>query len=1110
MRINKIILVSILLLILTLGAVSASDNTDSSDSIASSQDIDIIADDDDDWGDDDDDGGDDYVEYEEGSGTVRPNINVKWPNEIKAGDEIEISYDLPEDMNTNVVLFINNERVDDGQEADNSTPYGVFIDEFGKNVLKFKFFGDDKYAPFTTQKTYTVSDYKFNLELTDENPVYGQNVNVTIDLPFDATGYVTVAGVKYEIGDEEAYLSVPLKNLQIGTNQVQIKYLGDEKYPAKTKNLPVNVKAKVVCSPSMAFNDVVFYLKLPANAQGNLEVCVDGANTKTSRVVNGIAEVRFDGLSLGSHIYKAKYTGNDYSCDEAEQQFEIAPAILIDSFKTTQDDNIVKISLPVGENGKLEVKYLRYDGEGGLQIGEVTKSADVFGEFLFDLSTLYYGYYVYEVRYTSDDGYFFYMIEEGYIRDPFSMEIIAPETVLSDEDVIEININHLGTDSGIIELYVDGEYYDEIECDESGMSTFYIEDALDVGTHEITAVFTGSEHYAPFEESTTILSTLLMFLIPDEIMIGSDDEITIETVNDATGVLVVYVDGEEFARQSIDGGTATISLESLAFDTHSIRVAYENGNYPTSSVSTVSNVSYTFKMSDESSEYASDDLFGINVPKDIAIEDLVVKVDNITCPVVQKDGGIGIDTSDLDIGSHVITVSYPGDDTFYPLSIEKTIDVAGKISVPSNVTAGDEKAMSLTLPKNPQGKLQLYEFDENYKSYVLVKSLGFTPSGNNAVAEIPMSELGFGDHKIKVTYSGDDYEIADLFKEISIKLDMNFEREIQYGKNSVITLNLPNAQGSIDVFLDGDEYDVVDFNDGHAKITFRGLEVGQHTFELLYEGVYAFDVEELFIVHPQITVPTGVVIDGAKSITLNSGSEPVGTVTVYADGKKYKELDLDEGKQSISLGGLSNGVHQLSIVYDSWDEMKYVKNYTVTTKKASMTAKDMSMNYLDGSKFKVLVKDYKGKKVKKGQSVKFYVDGKLFATAKTDSKGYASVALTHAPGKHTVKAVYKATTLTKKVTVKQILTLKKVTVKKSAKKLDLTVTIKKVKGLSVKNQKVTFKFNGKTYKAVTNAKGVAKVTIPQNVLKKLKVGKSITYQATFIKATVKQTVKVSK
>ena len=89
------------------------------------------------------------------------------------------------------------------------------------------------------------------------------------------------------------------------------------------------------------------------------------------------------------------------------------------------------------------------------------------------------------------------------------------------------------------------------------------------------------------------------------------------------------------------------------------------------------------------------------------------------------------------------------------------------------------------------------------------------------------------------------------------------------------------------------------------------------------------------------------------------------------------------------------------------------------------------------------------------------------------------------------------------------ITLKTVTVKKSAKKLTLQATLKK--GSSpLKSKSVTFKFNGKTYKAKTNSKGIAKVTIKQNILKKLKVGKTVTYMAKYSSFTAKKTAKVKK
>lgn len=79
---------------------------------------------------------------------------------------------------------------------------------------------------------------------------------------------------------------------------------------------------------------------------------------------------------------------------------------------------------------------------------------------------------------------------------------------------------------------------------------------------------------------------------------------------------------------------------------------------------------------------------------------------------------------------------------------------------------------------------------------------------------------------------------------------------------------------------------------------------------------------------------------------------------------------------------------------------------------------------------------------------------------------------------------------------KNTLTLKEVNVKKSAKRIVLTATLKQGSKI-YKNKKITFTFNGITYKAKTNSKGVAKVSVASNALKKLKVGKKVRYQASY-------------
>ena len=100
--------------------------------------------------------------------------------------------------------------------------------------------------------------------------------------------------------------------------------------------------------------------------------------------------------------------------------------------------------------------------------------------------------------------------------------------------------------------------------------------------------------------------------------------------------------------------------------------------------------------------------------------------------------------------------------------------------------------------------------------------------------------------------------------------------------------------------------------------------------------------------------------------------------------------------------------------------------------------------------------------------------------------------------------------MSKKLTVKHILKLKKVKVRKYARKLVLRASLNKVDDKYLKGKTIRFKFKGKTYKLKTNSKGIAKLTIKRKVLKKLKIGKNITYKASYLKDTRKRTVKVKR
>ena len=183
-------------------------------------------------------------------------------------------------------------------------------------------------------------------------------------------------------------------------------------------------------------------------------------------------------------------------------------------------------------------------------------------------------------------------------------------------------------------------------------------------------------------------------------------------------------------------------------------------------------------------------------------------------------------------------------------------------------------------------------------------------------------------------------------------------------------------------------------------------------------------------------------------------------------------------------------------------------NETNITVPAKIIAKDLQAFYTDAT-YSVTVYGTDGKTALKDTQVIFKVNGKNIGSAKTDARGIATLKLAQIPGNYKITAEALGVAITKKLTVKHIVSLKTVKVKKSAKKLVISVTVK-VGKKAISKKRVTLKFNGKKLTAKTNKKGVAKFTIKKNVLKKLKVGKKVTYTATYLKDTVKKTVRVKK
>jgi hypothetical protein len=325
---------------------------------------------------------------------------------------------------------------------------------------------------------------------------------------------------------------------------------------------------------------------------------------------------------------------------------------------------------------------------------------------------------------------------------------------------------------------------------------------------------------------------------------------------------------------------------------------------------------------------------------------------------------------------------------------------------------------------------------------------------------------------------------------LTVKSDANGKTISVYENDKLLgSTTVKNGKASFDLSLDPGKYILVtSYDDG--------------------------DVIEGFEIMNTIDVPDYVKIGYNTELTIDATFYDAAgvelfyrNVTFEFNGRTYTEtIDNNEGILSLTLYDLSLGKHTL--VLENPATLEQILTTIEVVSRFSGNS-NVNMFYADGSSFKVRVYDNYGNPVGANQIVTMKLNKKTYKV-RTNSKGYAilNIPNTVKPGTYKLTATYAGQTIKNTVKVKQVLKLAKVNVKKSAKKLVIKATLKGKK--PIKGKKLTFKFNGKTYTSKTNNKGIAKITIKQSVLKKLEVGKKVKYQVTYLKDTVKQTVKVKK
>jgi hypothetical protein len=368
--------------------------------------------------------------------------------------------------------------------------------------------------------------------------------------------------------------------------------------------------------------------------------------------------------------------------------------------------------------------------------------------------------------------------------------------------------------------------------------------------------------------------------------------------------------------------------------------------------------------------------------------------------------------------------------------------------------------------------------------------------------------LDVGTYTVKVIFSEDaNYAGTVVTKQVTVTKDVPAESAINVTvpENTTsptfsIDLKDENATGYLLVDINGEHYYAPVVN-GTASVTVPPLASGNYTANVTYTGddKYAKVTKQVDVnvtssaTDNALDIPT-TSETSSPTFSVNLPSDAGGYLEVIVDGKKYY-AGVENGTASITVPGLSEGSHNVTVIYSGDDKYpKVSKDATVNVHipvYKLKNNKNVAVIYSATASYKVLVtKD--GKAVGAGQSVVFTFNGKT-TTVKTDKNGYATLKLNTKvkAKKYTVTAKYNGVTVKNTVKVKHLIKAKNIKVKKSKKVNKIKVKTNKVNGKFLKGKKLTLKVKGKKIKAKINKKGVATFKIKKYVLKKLKAVKKI-------------------
>ena len=531
----------------------------------------------------------------------------------------------------------------------------------------------------------------------------------------------------------------------------------------------------------------------------------------------------------------------------------------------------------------------------------------------------------------------------------------------------------------------------------------------------------------------------------------------------------------------------------------------------------------------------------VDVGVNVAIDDLIFKLNDTAVHTytldVSSDMKFSFDVggTELDPGNYKITATNDVFNNAYTLTGSQIFTVKGddptphpvllpsKVTVPSRTSAdyGTDVIIQATDLVNAYG-IGAILLDSNG-----AKIRDLDVSGLNIFVDT--DDLNVGTYNVLVYtlvdttkyYSYSTYSALFINKGTAVvSVDIG---DVEYGKPIDVSVDVLGGTGKVNVTVAGITKSS-DLVNGSSKFTFDAItNPGKYDVDVVYYGDAKYDdfhtSKSIEVVAPSVIIADNI-RRGVNSpydycaTLLDANAKPIAgrEITFTIAGKTLKATTDANGIAKVSAGLVlvDNAETVYDVVVTNPDTLENVTATTTIVPRLLIVSGDLTADYLENPPYVVQAIGDDANPVGEGETVNVVFAGFGYDML-TNATGHVVRTIGLAPGMYAVKACYKGYNTTATVfVVNQILKVTSGALKKTAKSYTLKATLKNSNGKAIAGKEVKLTFNGKTYNATTNSKGVASYKIGSKIIKKLKAGKTYTLQARYVNDIAKGKIKVEK